>query len=95
MQLPFTDDELKPAIRRTLDKVAPLLAKDGGGITLIDIRQGVVYVQFTGGCVGCASSPTTLKYIVERQMHLDIHPNLRAVSVPVGMEDRLEEISID
>ena len=69
-----------------------MLALDGGGITLIDIKDGIVYVQLQGGCVGCSSSGTTLKYGVERQLRIDIHPEIRVVNVPHGMEERLEEL---
>ncbi len=95
MELPFSDEELKPAVERCLQKVRPVLLKDGGGVTLLAIRQGVVYLQFTGGCVGCSSAPATLKHVIERQLHQDIHTQLRAVSVPVGMESRLEEVAIE
>ncbi len=94
MQLPFTDEELKPAVERCLEKVRPTLAKDSGGVHLIAIRDGAIYLQFTGGCVGCSSASVTLKHVIERQLHLDIHPKLKAVEVPLGQEEQWEEISV-
>lgn len=92
MAIPFSDEDLKPAVNNSLAKVRPTLALDGGGIDLIDIKNGVVYVQLQGGCVGCSSSGTTLKYTVERQLKIDIHPELTVVNVPHGMEDKLDQL---
>lgn len=94
MSLPFTDEELTPAVDRVLDKVRPVLERDKGGVKLIAVRGGVVYVQLTGGCVGCASSGTTLKFTIERQLQMDIHPLMKVVNVPEGMEAKLEEIRV-
>jgi Fe-S cluster biogenesis protein NfuA len=90
--IPFSDEDLKPAVNNSLNKVKPTLALDGGGIELIDIVNGVVYVQLQGGCVGCSSSGQTLKYTVERQLKADIHPDITVINVPHGMENKLEEL---
>jgi len=90
--IPFSDDDLRPAVNNSLNKVKPILALDGGGIDLIDIVNGVVYVQLQGGCVGCSSSNKTLKYTIERQLQIDIHPELTVVNVPHGMEDKLDQL---
>jgi Fe-S cluster biogenesis protein NfuA len=81
--IPFSDDELKEPVQKCIDKIRPSIALDGGDIKLIDIKEGRVYVQLLGACVGCASSGTTLKYGVERQLRIDIHPELEVVNVPV------------
>lgn len=94
MQIPFTDQELEPAVKRVLDKVRPALERDKGGVELIAIKNGVVFVQLIGGCVGCASAGMTLKFTIERAMQSDIHPALKVVSVPIGMEDKLEELTV-
>ena len=92
MAIPFSDDDLRPAVNNSLNKVKPILALDGGGIDLVDIVNGVVYVQLLGGCVGCSSSNKTLKYTIERQLQIDIHPELTVVNVPHGMEDKLDQL---
>lgn len=93
MQIPFSDEELKPAVTRVLDRVRPMLEKDRGGVDLIAIKNGKIYVQLLGGCVGCASANTTLKFTIERAMQSDIHPLLQVVNVPIGMEDKLGDLS--
>ena len=42
MAMPFSDEDLKPAVEKVLSKVEPTLALDGGGIKLIDIKNGVI-----------------------------------------------------
>lgn len=92
MNFPFTDEELIPAVNRVLDKVRPTLERDKGGVKLIAIKNRKVYVQLLGGCVGCSSANVTLKNTIERTLKSDIHPELSVVNVPIGMEDKLEEL---
>jgi len=70
-------------------KIAPMLAKDGGAIALLQIKNAKVYVQLQGACVGCAASGSTLKFIVEKELKAAIHPELEIVNVPAGMEDEM------
>ncbi len=79
--MPFSDEELLPVVEKSLDKVKPMLALDGGGLRLIAIKGGRVYVQLQGACQGCASSGQTLKYGIERQLRIDIHPEIEVVNV--------------
>lgn len=90
--IPFTDEELLPVVSNVVDKVRPSLALDGGDIKLITVKNGTIYVQLQGACVGCASSGNTLKYGVERQMKIDIHPDLTVVNVPIGMENNIDSL---
>jgi Fe-S cluster biogenesis protein NfuA len=88
----FTDEELRPAVENVIAKVRPSIKLDGGDIELVDIKNGVVFVQLKGACVGCASSGTTLKFGVERQMKALIHPEIVVVNVPFGWEDKLDQL---
>lgn len=90
--IPFSDEELMDPVSKVIDKVRPTLALDGGDITFLTVRNGTVYVQLQGACVGCASSGTTLKYGVERQLRMDIHPELTVVNVPQGMETQIDNL---
>jgi Fe-S cluster biogenesis protein NfuA len=91
--MPFTDEDLFPPVSSIIkSKIAPMLARDGGAIELLDIKNARVYVQLQGACVGCSASPSTLKYIVEKELKAAIHPELEIVNVPHGMENKLEEL---
>ena len=90
--IPFSDEELMEPVRSVIEKVRPSLALDGGDIDFITVKEGKVYVQLKGACVGCGSSGTTLKYGVERQLRMDIHPELTVVNVPFGMENDIDKL---
>ena len=91
--IPFTDEELQPAVVGVIDKVRPSIQLDGGDITLISIENGKVFVQLQGACVGCGSSGTTIKFGVERQMQTLIHPEITVINVPHGFEDKLDQLA--
>lgn len=90
--IPFSDEELKPAIQNVIEKVRPSIKLDGGDIKLINIVNGVVFVQLQGACVGCGSSTVTIKYVVEKNMRAFIHPEIVVINVPHGYEERLDEL---
>ncbi|MBN2815761.1 MAG: NifU family protein [Campylobacterales bacterium] len=90
--IPFTDEELMSPVSSVIEKVRPSLALDGGDIDFITVKNGTVYVQLKGACVGCASSGSTLKYGVERQLRMDIHPELTVINVPHGMENDIDNL---
>ncbi len=90
--IPFTDEELMPAVEGVIEKVRPSIKLDGGDIELIAVKNGIVYVQLQGACVGCGSAGTTIKFGVERQIKTLIHPDITVMSVPHGWENRLDEL---
>ncbi len=90
--IPFTDEELMQPVEKVIDKIRPSLALDGGDISFLTVKNGVVYVQLQKACVGCASSGNTLKYGVERQLKMDIHPELTVINVPHGMEHQIDTL---
>jgi len=90
--IPFSDEELMTPVSNVIDKVRPSLALDGGDIDFITVKNGAVYVQLKGACIGCASSGSTLKYGVERQLRMDIHPEITVVNVPAGMENDIDSL---
>ena len=90
--IPFSDEELQPAVMSVIEKVRPSIKLDGGDIRLVDIKNGKVFVQLQGACVGCGSSGTTIKFGVERQMQTLIHPEITVINVPAGFEDKLDQL---
>lgn len=48
-------------VKRVIDeRVNPGVAMHGGRITLVDIRENIVYVSMGGGCQGCGMAGVTL-----------------------------------
>ena len=90
--MPFSDEDLQAPVSSIIKtKIAPMLARDGGAIQLLEIRDARVFIQLQGSCVGCSASSSTLKFVVEKELKAAIHPELEIVNVPIGMEDKLEE----
>lgn len=63
------DDPTTQKIKDLLNtRVRPAVAMDGGDIQFYEFRDGVVYVQLQGACVGCPSSTMTLKAGIENML---------------------------
>ena len=90
--IPFSDEELIEPVKKAIEKIRPSLALEGGDIDFITVKNSKVYVQLKGACIGCQSSNTTLKYGVERQLRIDIHPDICVVNVPIGMENDIDKL---
>lgn len=64
---PVWDDPNGPQVLAVIEQVInPGLAMHGGRINLVDVRDGVVYVSFGGGCQGCGMVNMTLSEGVRR-----------------------------
>ena len=73
------DDAVEAKIRRILaDEIAPYVEQDGGEISLVRFREGIVEVSLRGACVGCPSSTVTLKLGVEARLREEI-PEVQTV----------------
>ncbi|WP_195941075.1 NifU family protein [Romboutsia sp. 1001713B170131_170501_G6] len=57
---------MRGEVEKALEKVRPILQRDGGDVELIDVNdQGVVLVKLQGACKGCPGATMTLKAIIE------------------------------
>ena len=58
---------LADRVRQVIEhQVNPAIASHGGAVSLVDVREGVVYLSMSGGCQGCGMAAVTLKQGVER-----------------------------
>ena len=58
---------MRERIETALNKVRPMLQRDGGDVELVDVTDdGVVQVRLKGACGGCPMSTLTLKNGIER-----------------------------
>ncbi len=59
-------DPIAARVQQVLDRqVNPGIASHGGYIDLLDVRDGVAYIEMGGGCQGCAQVDVTLRQGVE------------------------------
>lgn len=63
------------------DLIRPVLVRDGGNISIVDIKGNIVYVQLSGNCVGCAAANITLKGLVEKVLKENVNPEIRVIQI--------------
>lgn len=78
---PFSDEELRKPVEKSIQKVRPTLTLDGGDITILGIKNAKVYVRLEGACKNCSASANTLKYGILKQLQTDIHPDIELINV--------------
>ena len=70
---------LKERVEAVLDKVRPMLQRDGGDVELVEVQDdGIVKVRLTGACSGCPMSTMTLKNAIEETIKKEI-PEIKSV----------------
>lgn len=70
---------LKEKVEAVLNKVRPMLQRDGGDVELVEVQDdGVVKVRLTGACSGCPMSTMTLKNAIEETIKNEI-PEIKSV----------------
>jgi len=70
--------DTKKLVEKALEKIRPMLQRDGGDIELVEVTDGVVKVRLTGACKGCPMSQMTLKQGVEKLLMKEV-PGLKEV----------------
>jgi Fe-S cluster biogenesis protein NfuA len=66
-------------VEEVLDKVRPMLMRDGGDVELVNVKDdGTVEVKLTGSCGGCAFAQMTLKMGIEHVLKQEI-PEVKEV----------------
>lgn len=57
-----TDPEVRAVVQELLDReVNRSIARHGGQISIVDVRDGNLFITMSGGCQGCAASQVTLR----------------------------------
>ena len=60
------DKDVVTAIDSLLkEKINPSIASHGGRVSLVDVKDNIMFVQMEGGCQGCAASAVTLRQGIE------------------------------
>lgn len=75
-------EELKDKVQKVIEElVNPGIAMHGGHVDLVDVKGNQVFLQFSGGCHGCAASMMTLKMGIETTLKEEVSPDLEVVDV--------------
>lgn len=64
---------IREKIQHLLDtSINPAVAAHGGMVSLIDVKENVVYLQMGGGCQGCGMADVTLKQGIEMMIREEV-----------------------
>jgi len=84
-----TQEQIVENIVQVLDEyVAPAVASHGGAVNFVSFESGIVMLEMSGACSGCAGSTMTLKYGAE-QLLTQMVPEVTAVE---GFDDPFSEV---
>lgn len=79
-----TNEEIENHIKTVLQEyVAPAVAGHGGFVNFHSFDDGVLLLEMSGSCSGCAMSAATLKYGIENMM-TEMVPEVHSVE---GFDD--------
>ncbi len=69
---------MKEQVAEAINKIRPMLQRDGGDVELVDVEEGIVKVRLQGACAGCPMSQMTTKNGIERLLKEEI-PEVKSV----------------
>ena len=69
---------MKEKVQQSIDKIRPMLQRDGGDVELVDVEDGIVKVRLQGACKGCPMSQMTIKNGIEKFLKQEI-PEVKSV----------------
>lgn len=70
---PLLNDPVAARVYQLIEeKINPAIASHGGHVTLLDVVDGKIYLQFGGGCQGCGMVDVTLKQGIEATLKEEI-----------------------
>ena len=58
-------DDSEKLIIETLDKIRHFLQRDGGDVTFVSFKDGIVYVKMVGACQDCMYANNDIKDLIE------------------------------
>jgi Fe-S cluster biogenesis protein NfuA len=73
---------MKETVQAAIDKIRPMLQRDGGDVELVDVQEGDVTVRLRGACAGCPMSQMTLKNGIEKFLKREIPEIVTVQAVP-------------
>ena len=72
-------DPVAAAVQQVLDtEINPAVAAHGGYVALLEVKEGVAYIQLGGGCQGCGMVDVTLKQGIEVRIREAV-PSIREI----------------
>jgi Fe-S cluster biogenesis protein NfuA len=76
--IPPEDPGMREKVEKVVNELRPYIHADGGDITVVSVREGVVKVKLHGACDGCSSSMYTLQLGIEKRLREEV-PGIKYV----------------
>jgi len=70
--------QMEEKVKKSLEKVRPILQRDGGDVEFVGIEDGVVKVKMRGACGTCPGALMTIKMVIEQTLKEDV-PEVKEV----------------
>lgn len=80
--------EVEKKIIALVRRMRPYLQRDGGDLRYVGFKDGVVYVELLGACIGCQAIDVTLKDGIEAVLTDEI-PEVIRVELADSQRDSL------
>lgn len=74
-------ENLQTRVETALEEIRPFLQGDGGDISIVSIKDNIVYVKLHGNCLGCSVNQMTLKTGVEMTIQKHVPQIEKVVNV--------------
>ena len=76
----FSDDLKAEVIDAYMDEsVRPALARDGGGVIVKEVSNGVVHIKYQGACGSCSKSQSGTLVAIQGILQKNISPELQVI----------------
>jgi Fe-S cluster biogenesis protein NfuA len=72
---------MEEQVKQVIEKIRPLLQRDGGDIEFVEMDGNTVKVRLQGACGSCPMSQMTLKTVVEQTVKKEIPEVEKVVTV--------------
>ncbi|MBW2108155.1 MAG: NifU family protein [Deltaproteobacteria bacterium] len=72
---------MQQKVQEAINKIRPVLQRDGGDVELVEVNDGVVRVRLQGACKGCPMSQMTLRDGIEKFLKKEIPEVVRVEGV--------------
>ena len=65
-------ENIESKVRKTIEKIRPMLQMDGGDVEIVNVKEGVVKVRLKGACHGCPMSQLTIQHGIEQTLKKEV-----------------------
>ena len=76
----MSDQNVAQKIATVLAEINRELQLHDGGVTLVEFKDGVAYIEFQGACLGCSASSCGLTANIEQKLKAAV-PQIRNVVI--------------